>query len=272
MSLAFRHLYRNGEMDISDFIRMCARLGVDGVEITQNDEGCVHERTTHALEETGLTVSSYNLNLPLLSLDEAERTEAWSAFHRGLKRAKALRARSVMVFPGLLEYTDPDEERKRWVEACKDCAAYAEAEGILLTMENVGFPKGIPVRGRVAYMKEIVEGVGSAFFRLTFDTGNFLMAGDDPADDLRQLAPFVAHVHLKDVVTEEVARDRRYTEVAIGTGIMDFQSIFEELKTRGYTGFLSLECAGPGDRATKERMVETSIRNTSKMLSRLADS
>ena len=34
MSIAFRDLYRKGEMDVSDFIRICAQLGLDGVEIS----------------------------------------------------------------------------------------------------------------------------------------------------------------------------------------------------------------------------------------------
>ena len=278
MSIAFRDLYRKGEIGISDFIRICAQLGLDGVEITGVDEAVcaskegVHGSVEGALEETGLTVSSYNLNVPLLSADETERTEAWRAFREGLGRAGALRARQVMLFLGPLEYTDPDRERKRWIEVCKTCAAYAEAEGILLTTENVGFPRGIPVRGKAAHMREIVEGVDSPFFRLTFDTGNFVMAGEDPAANLRELVPFVAHVHLKDVahrvgvVIEKVAGGSRYTEVAIGTGIIDFQPIFEELKMRGYAGSLSIECAGPGDRAAKERMVEISVQNTREML------
>lgn len=267
MSIAFRNLYREGTMEVSDFVRYCAQLKLDGVEITCSDEEGIYGKVEQALEETGLIVSSYNLNLPLLSVDKAERTAAWRAFQEGVRRAKALVARSVMLFPSPLEYTDPDEERRKWIEMCRECAGYAEDEGVLLTMENVGFPKGIPLCGKVTHMREIVEGVGSPSFRLTFDTGNFIMAGEDPVAAFRSLAPFVAHMHLKDVVVEEGVRGERYTEVAIGTGIMDFQPIVEGLRARGYTGFLSMECAGPGDRAAKERMVEVSLQNTRGMLS-----
>ena len=268
MSIAFRELYRKGEMDVSDFVRICAQLAVDGVEITRSDEQGVEQRTEQALKETGLAVSSYNLSAAILSADQARQTEAWEAFRDGLDRAKRLRAGSVMVFPGPLQYTDPDRERKSWIAACKVCAAYAEAKDLLVTMENIGSQQGIPIRGKVAHMREIVEGVGSPFFRLAFDTGNFLMAEEDPGAALQELAPFVAHIHLKDVVIRRVGREGRYTETAVGAGVVDFQPIFEELRARDYAAFVSLECAGGGGRAPKEHMVEISVRNTRKMLDR----
>jgi len=262
MSIAFRSLYREGEMQVSDFIRYCARIGLDGVEITRVDEEGVEEEVEEALKETGLVVASYNFGVGLLSSDEGERAHAWEEFKKGIRRAKALKARSVMLFPGPLGQEDPDEERMRLIEACRRCSEYASKERMQLTMENVGSPKGIQVHGRAEHMSEIFEGVNSPNFGLAFDTGNFVMAGEDPVEAIGKLAPFVVHVHLKDVVRN----CGRCKEVAVGEGVVDFRAIFRELKSHGYESFLSLECSAPGDRTAKERMVELSVRNVKGML------
>jgi len=261
MSIAFRSMYRE-EMQVSDFVRYCARTGLDGVEIARADEEGVEEEVGEALKETGLVLASYNFGVGLLSSDEGNRTHAWEEFRKGLKRAKTIGARSVMLFPGPLGQGDPDEERRRSIEACRKCSEYAGKEGILLTVENVGSPKGLPVQGRIEHMLEIVEGVNSPNFRLTFDTGNFVMAGEDPVEAIGKLAPFVVHVHIKDVLRD----GERYKEVAVCEGIVDFKAIFRKLKAYGYDGFLSLECSGPGDRAAKESMVELSLRNLREIL------
>lgn len=262
MSIAFRGQYRTGRMDIADFIRFAHDAGCDGVELTAADESGFEDQVEQALAATGLPVSSYNLRVELLAGEAAARQAAWDQFQQGVARARALDAAGVMLFPAPLDCEDPVAARQLLVTACRRCAEHAAQEGVRLTMENVGSPAGLRLIGQPDHMRQIVEGVDHPAFRLTFDTGNFAMGGQDPLAAFADLAPFVTHVHLKDVAPRNAGNATQYSEVAIGAGMLDFGAFFRALRARAYQGFLSVECAGAGGRAAKEEMISTSVRNT----------
>lgn len=263
MSILFRAQYREGTVAISDFIRYAAETGVEGVELTRVDETGAEKDVDAALAQTGLAVASYNVRVALLSAEAAERSAAWEIYRQGLRRAKALGASSMMLFPGPLGIRSADEERKHLVQALRECARIASGEDITLTMESMGVPPNVQVHGTISHMLEIVNGVDSDNFRLAFDTGNFIYAGEDPSEAIRKLAPFTAHVHLKDIVKKEGT----CVEVAIGTGIVDYSAILQELAKVGYNGFLSVECAGEGDVEAKKAMMGESVTNARKFSS-----
>jgi sugar phosphate isomerase/epimerase len=68
------------------------------------------------------------------------------------------------------------------------------------------------------------------------DTGNMAAQGGDPVQAIRVLGRRVMHVHLKDVPAVG-----SHQCVAIGTGIVDVEGVFRELKACGYDGWLSIE-------------------------------
>ena len=265
MSLAFRSLMTRGEATLSEFIQFCAGLRVDGVELTQVDEEATpegHEALEGVLQETGLKVSSYNFRLPLLSASSSELAQATDEYRELIPRAKSLGATALMLFPVPTGVSAPKEERRQLIEACRRCAQIAGEEGITLTLENVGTPTGRQVIGTADHMLQVVEGVGSPHFRLVFDSGNFLYTGGDPVGALKTLMPHVAHVHVKDAVTDQ----ETVREVTIGEGIVDFPTLFGVLRANGYDGYLSIECAGEGDRSDKESAVERSVAAVRDML------
>ena len=84
----------------------------------------------------------------------------------------------------------------------------------------------------------LLRAVGSPALRLLFDTGNGVPYGYRAPDMLRVLAPYVAHVHIKDAVRTP---DGGTAYTLPGEGEAGVVECLELLAAHGYTGALSLE-------------------------------
>lgn len=87
---------------------------------------------------------------------------------------------------------------------------------------------------------------------LCLDTGHYTYGGGDALDGLRRFGDRVWHVHFKDCDGEVAARARAegwdYFQAVrsrvfceLGTGVVDFPSILQELRRRGYQGWIVVE-------------------------------
>ncbi|MCL2105535.1 MAG: myo-inosose-2 dehydratase [Oscillospiraceae bacterium] len=122
----------------------------------------------------------------------------------------------------------------------------------------------------------LMAGTDPALVHLLFDSGHLSFAGIDPVKVLKKHAGRVAHVHLKDMRPEIVARVKReglsFLEgvrlgafTVPGDGCVDFAPLFQILDEAGYEGWLVVEAeqdparANPFEYALKAR---TYIRET----------
>ena len=63
-----------------------------------------------------------------------------------------------------------------------------------------------------------------------FDVGHSFVAGEDPAESIRELAPHLSNIHLEDI------KDRVHKHLLFGEGDVDFRAVFVALRHIGYTG------------------------------------
>jgi len=125
----------------------------------------------------------------------------------------------------------------------------AESYGITINIEPHGYYTTKP-----EFMAEMLDFVPSPNLRMNMDTGNTFIAGQDPVAFLRQFAPRVSHVHIKDVsqTLSDAARGEltgiAVSHCAIGDGVNagNILACLEILRENGYRGVLSLECEGQG--------------------------
>ena len=136
------------------------------------------------------------------------------------------------------------EVLKMALTAAKEIAEYASEGGIGILYE----PQGVLFNGLSGYselfdkMLDEHENVG-----LCLDVGNTLWVDEDCYALAEKYARYIRHVHLKDYVLD--SDDKRYTthsgrtikEVALGTGIIDLERVFDILKRADYKGYLSIE-------------------------------
>lgn len=100
----------------------------------------------------------------------------------------------------IAEEETPCPEREGLGRLSRLLEKYREVAGPLtLLVENDQTPHG----GRAGRLKAFFEAAcrfGLEDVRMTFDTGNWLYAGEEPVRAARALAPYVAYIHCKHVV------------------------------------------------------------------------
>lgn len=111
----------------------------------------------------------------------------------------------------------------------RELAPVLREHGVVLAVEN--HPERSP-----AEVLAKIDAAGGAM-AATVDTGWWATQGYDPAHAIEELAPHVAHVHLKDV--RHVGEP--HETCAWGEGIVDVEACVRVLRARGYTGAYTVE-------------------------------
>lgn len=81
-----------------------------------------------------------------------------------------------------------------------------------------------------------------------FDSGNYFIAGEDCLEALNIFRDRIAHVHLKDRVTEA-----DFACPAIGSGCIPEAEVIHALLDSGYDGWFTVEHFGAEDMLTAAR-------------------
>jgi inosose dehydratase len=144
----------------------------------------------------------------------------------------------TVVQAGAGEARDAEERRilLRHLAAAGD---YAATLGLVLALE---IHPGLTVSGHAA--RVVMDELDHPHVRINYDTGNVVFYTDlDPAEDVVEVAQFVAQVHLKDKGTRQ---QRTWDFVPLGQGVVNFPRIVEVLRAVGFRGPYSLELELPG--------------------------
>jgi sugar phosphate isomerase/epimerase len=72
--------------------------------------------------------------------------------------------------------------------------------------------------------------------KVVYDTGNRVAFGYDLAGDIRLLSDYIAHVHIKDKNSDN-------ENVLLGTGLVNFENVFDALHDINYSGPFTFETA-----------------------------
>jgi len=166
------------------------------------------------LAKRGLACLSLSAHMDLTEADSVDR------FHRRLEFARNIGARCVNSIAG------PAGNLAGFRANIAAIAGRAMDLGIVVALENHG-----DLLDRGQQILEFIREVGHPAVRVNYDTGNawyYARGGLNPVEELAELAPVVAHVHLKSPrVDEGVLR-----WVALGEGILDLPAVGRVLKER----------------------------------------
>ncbi len=218
-----------------------AQLGWDAVELrTVHGQALAdldrvsRERLVRAVAEAGLRV---------VCLDS--RIGGWAGtiadpFDRDLAELASLAdlcAELGTRYVLIMSYPNAGLPEPRWrqevIDRVRRLTDVAEAAGITVLHENcAGW-----AASRADRVLDRLEEVASPALRLLFDVGNGPAHGYLAADLLAELAPFVAHVHVKDAVGD--GENTTYT--LPGDGRAGVETCLRMLRAAGYDGALSIE-------------------------------
>ncbi len=151
---------------------------------------------------------------------DLSRPDSVDRFVRRLEFARAIGARIVNTIAG------PTSGLAGFQANIPAIGTRTAELGLTLALENHG---DLVNRGR--QIVEFIEGVGIPAVRTNYDTGNawYYARGQlDPAAELAEVAPVVAHVHLKD----PRMNDGLMRWVALGEGVLNLPAVGHILRDR----------------------------------------
>ena len=203
------------------------------------------ERLTQALKRTQVGVSGVYAFLDYRQDTASERA-------RLLQAAQRAEAGCVMPLPTLLrEGEDALALRRVMAEGIARVCEEAEGRGLTIVLEDFDSPRAPfgSLEGLSWFLNEI-PALGCAF-----DSGNFLIHGEDVLSAYEALRPRIRHVHLKDRLDsprwgddETRALDGRvYYPAPAGSGLLPSERVVRLLERDGYDGFCVLEHFGAYD-------------------------
>lgn len=79
---------------------------------------------------------------------------------------------------------------------------------------------------------------GHPNFGVCADLGHWPKSGIDPLDAVKKLSGHIIGIHLKDIAAYN---DPKLLDVPVGTGVVKFPEIFEELKKQNFNGYIYIE-------------------------------
>ncbi len=228
--------------DLESDVRRMAGLGLRHIELLAvgaghfsslapetMDDAAVTALVTH-LDRAGLHAMSVAVAAPLTDRAGVE------VLKKRLDFAKRLGVTVAQAGAG-----DPRDEAERLVlvRHLAEVGDYAATLGIVLALE---IHPGLTVSGHAA--RALMSELDHPHVRINYDTANIVFYTDlDPAQDVEEIAPFVAQVHLKDKATRT---QRTWDFVPIGQGVVNFPRIIKVLRQAAFQGPYSLELELPG--------------------------
>ncbi len=251
-------IIKSFRVDTRSAIIKAAELGADGIQMySTQGENSPEELTAAKRRELLDFVVSHGLKFSALCGDFGKgftNTELNPMLIEKSKRildlAKDLGTDIVTTHIGAVP-KDPNHERyKIMQEACAELAAYADSIGSHFAIET-GPETSIVLKG-------FLDGLNSRGVAVNLDPANLVMVtGDDPVEAVYNLKDYIVHTHAKDGLmlkrtnpayiygAEEMPAHlkgvRKFREVPLGEGAVDFTGYLKALEDIGYKGFLTIE-------------------------------
>jgi sugar phosphate isomerase/epimerase len=136
-------------------------------------------------------------------------------------------------------HASQDEDERAFLQNIGELADVAEQAGIVVALEIHG-----DIMASGAKTLPLLERIGRDSIKVNYDTANVeFYSGDLAVDDLEQVAPHLAHVHLKDTTGGK----GNWNFPALGTGTVDFARVLEILERASYSGPFSVELEFQGE-------------------------
>lgn len=191
------------------------------------------EATRRRLVEQNLSVCCVDTSCTFDSVDTAERGRQVELAVRHCELAAALGAPLIRVFPDKIPAGASREGTRDRIAACLNEVARRAPRGVRVGLET----HGDFARGRAA--AEVARLSGRPNVALIWDVANALNSGDTIEESARAVAPYLAHVHLRDALPVE-GREH-WLPVLAGRGLVPFAAAIDELRGLGYDGFVCFE-------------------------------
>ena len=226
---------KSPKLTLDDFIDDCAKLGLEGTELTSYYFPAEPSREyllgiKERCFRLGLDVSGTAVGNDFCHPAGEKRDQEMAHVKGWIDHAAVFGAPVIRIFSGSPHGTSEDEARKLCIAGIEECCAYAGQQAIYLALENHG-----GLTSTADGILGLVRAVQSPWFGVNVDTGNF--HSDDVYGDLAKIAPYAVNVQVKISVSGPTGGKRP----------SDFGQVAKLLADAGYRGYLALEHEEPDD-------------------------
>jgi sugar phosphate isomerase/epimerase len=185
------------------------------------------------LEEQNLAICCVDTSCTFDSRDAEERRSQVEVALRHAELAAALGAKLIRIFPDKIQLGAMRAETRDNIALClREVAERGPAE-VRVGLETHGdFARGVATA-------EIVGLADHPNVAIIWDVANSLAAGDSIEAAAQEVAPHLAHVHLRDA--RAVTGQEHWLPVLAGRGAVSFADAVSALGGLGYDGYISFE-------------------------------
>jgi sugar phosphate isomerase/epimerase len=247
-------------MTVFEWIDLAATLGVDGLEFYWG----FLEDDQPFLSNVKAALERHNLAMPMLCCSPDFTEPDPLLLQKEIEREK--RMIEITAFFGgrfcrvLSGQRRPELSREdgvaQVVRVLKGLLPFAEANGVVLTMENHykdNYWKYPEFAQKMDVFVEIVDQIDSPWFGVNFDPSNTILAGEDPLVLLDRVKHRVVTMHasdryLKSGTIDDLRKEEnsvgyasRLSHGVIGKGMNDYDKIFSTLSSVGFNSWVSIE-------------------------------
>ncbi len=228
-------------MTMEDFLAFAKELEVDGVSL----ESCFFPSMDPGwFADLKAQLDSYGFDRVYAwghpdGLEAGKNRSAYEDMVAQIPNAQRIGADVMRVVGSSLMFRHEPHQPQLEILAqwFKEAVKVAEDHGVKLAVEN-----------HIDYTADeclwLIEAVGSPYFGLNFDTGNFVRLLDDPIEGMKKLAKYTLATHIKDLKVRKgvpVTEWYFFSSTPVGEGIVDNLKLAQLLKDAGYKGFLAVE-------------------------------
>jgi len=244
------------KIPIENIIKKAYEMGLAGIEVLhvqlQSDETEYLNKLKRMAFQYGMDIYCLAIHNDFVEPNMEKRKEQVEHVKRCLKIAYQLGAPSIRlnsgrwktirsfkelmkrngIEPPLPGYSEDDGYD--WViDSIKQCIPTAEEYGVVMALENHW---GLTTRAEGVL--RIVKSVDSEWLKVLMDTGNFVF---DRYNELEMIAPYTVLVHAKTY----------FGGSSLGPELeIDYERVFQILRSVNYRGYISIEFEGKEDPLT----------------------
>jgi len=255
-------LCKDGTMKLSEWIKLAAKLDIDGLEWyagfldMQDEKNWPYFRKL--VEDSGKVIPMMCCSPDFTHPDASFRKKEIAKQKKWIDMTHTLGGSYCRVLSGQRRPDFAIEEGVRLAAASiGECLPYAAERNITLILENHykdDFWEYPEFAQKTNVFLSLVESIHDPYFGVNYDPSNAYLAGEDPMDLLKLVSSRVVTMHasdryLREGTIEDLRKEegsatgyaKRLAHGEIGKGLNDYDAIFTELKRAGFNGWISVE-------------------------------
>lgn len=232
-----------------EMLQLVCRSGFSSVEVTSFEvEMLGLDVVRQQMKKNGLRVGSFICFDAFAAMDDEGFEARVEHGKKSAHIAQSLGTHILMLAPITAEGAEQYSAQTlqgALARHFQPIAAYAKELGVQVVIEDTA-----DLRLHFCAAEDVAAVLNAApDAKIVYDSGNLLMAEEEPVAYLEQFSDCLGYVHFKDMIevpagtqmANITSSGRAMAGAPIGTGVVDFQSLFQKLRQIEYNGNICLE-------------------------------